>query len=127
MFGALLVWQLVSWFLVGGLLGVLANRPEGRGGTARCFGASGTTTYGYDSMDRLTSKQTPAGTLTYTYDGAGHVATMQSSNANGVNVSYTYDRLRSATSFFSGAFSSRSRLASCASLTSMPPYFDFQA
>jgi hypothetical protein len=44
-FGALLIWQLVSWFLVGGLLGVLANRPEGRGGTARCFGASGTTTY----------------------------------------------------------------------------------
>ena len=44
-------------------------------------------------MDRLTSKQTPAGTLTYTYDGAGHVATMQSSNANVVNVSYSYDSL----------------------------------
>src|SRR5262249_4096263 len=36
-------------------------------------------------------------------------------------------RLRSATSFFSRAFSSRSCLTSCASLTSMPPYFDFQA
>lgn len=43
--GALLVWQLVSWFLAGGLYGVLAQRPEGRGDTARCFGASGTTTY----------------------------------------------------------------------------------
>jgi YD repeat-containing protein len=55
--------------------------------------ASGTTTYGYDSMDRLTSKQTPDGTLTYTYDAGGNLASMQSSNAGGVNVSYTYDTL----------------------------------
>ena len=52
-----------------------------------------TTTYSYDSMDRLTSKATPEGTLTYTYDGAGHLASMQSSNTNGANVSYTYDTL----------------------------------
>lgn len=44
-FAAVLLWQLISWFLVGGLLGVLANRPEGRGDTARSFGASGTATY----------------------------------------------------------------------------------
>jgi hypothetical protein len=44
-FGAIVVWQLASWFLVGGLNGVLAQRPEGRGDTARCFGASGATTY----------------------------------------------------------------------------------
>ncbi len=44
-FGALLVWQLVSWFLAGGLYGVFARRPEGRVETARCFGASGATTY----------------------------------------------------------------------------------
>lgn len=43
--GALLLWQLVSWFLVGGLYGVLDQRPEGRRETARCFGASGATTY----------------------------------------------------------------------------------
>jgi hypothetical protein len=43
--GALLLWQLVSWFLVGGIYGVLAQRPEGRGETARCFGASGATTF----------------------------------------------------------------------------------
>ncbi|MGE5180821.1 MAG: hypothetical protein ACM31C_02105 [Acidobacteriota bacterium] len=43
--GAVLLWQLASWFLVGGLLGVLAQRPEGRGETARCFGAAGTATY----------------------------------------------------------------------------------
>jgi len=43
--GAILMWQLASWFLAGGLNGVLAQRPEGRGDTARCFGASGATTY----------------------------------------------------------------------------------
>ncbi len=42
---ATLLWQLASWFLVGGVYGVLAQRPEGRGDTARCFGASGTATY----------------------------------------------------------------------------------
>ena len=44
-FGALLLWQLASWFLVGGVYGVLAQRPEGRAETARTFGASGTATY----------------------------------------------------------------------------------
>jgi hypothetical protein len=44
-FGALLLWQLASWFLVGGTLGVLTQRPEGRGDTARTFGASGASTY----------------------------------------------------------------------------------
>ncbi len=44
-FGAVLFWELVTWFLVGGLCGVLAQHPEGRGETARCFGASGTATY----------------------------------------------------------------------------------
>lgn len=44
-FGALLLWQLASWFLAGGLYGVFAQRPEGRGETARVFGAMGATTY----------------------------------------------------------------------------------
>ena len=43
--GALLVWQLATWFLAGGLYGVLATKPEGRRETARAFGASGATTY----------------------------------------------------------------------------------
>lgn len=45
MFGAILLWELASWFVVGGLYGVLAQRPEGRSETARCFGASGASTY----------------------------------------------------------------------------------
>jgi hypothetical protein len=44
-FAAVLLWQLVSWFLTGGLYGVFAQRPEGRGETSRCFGVSGAATY----------------------------------------------------------------------------------
>ncbi|HEY5952457.1 MAG TPA: hypothetical protein VIV40_43460 [Kofleriaceae bacterium] len=45
MFGAVLLWEVVSWFVVGGVYGVLAQRPEGRGETARAFGASGASTF----------------------------------------------------------------------------------
>ena len=45
MFGAVMLWQLASWFLVGGAYSVFAQRPEGRGDTARCFGAGGASTY----------------------------------------------------------------------------------
>lgn len=44
-FGVLFVWELVTWFLAGGIYGVLAQRPETRGETARVFGASGAATY----------------------------------------------------------------------------------
>ena len=44
-FAALLLWTITSWFLVGGINGVLARRPEGRVETARCFGACGVATY----------------------------------------------------------------------------------
>jgi len=43
--GAGLLWELASWFLIGGLYGVVGQRPDGRGETARCFGASGAATY----------------------------------------------------------------------------------
>ena len=44
-FGALLLWQLASWFVVGGIVGVIAHKPEGRADTARAFGAAGAATY----------------------------------------------------------------------------------
>jgi hypothetical protein len=44
-FGAVMLWQLASWFVVGGAYSVFAQRPEGRGDTARCFGAGGAATY----------------------------------------------------------------------------------
>jgi RHS repeat-associated protein len=55
--------------------------------------ASGTTTYHYDSRDRLLQKATPEGTLTYTYDAAGNLLTLRSSNTNGASVDYAYDAL----------------------------------
>jgi YD repeat-containing protein len=45
------------------------------------------------TMDRLITKATPEGTLTYTYDGDSHVLSITSSNANGASVSCTYDCL----------------------------------
>lgn len=55
--------------------------------------AVGTTTYTYDTHDRVVSKATPQGTLTYTYDEQGNVRSLRSSHTNGVAVDYTYDVL----------------------------------
>jgi RHS repeat-associated protein len=55
--------------------------------------ASGTTVYTYDARNRLSSKQTPFGTLNYTYNEGGNLLTTRSSNANGVSVDYSYDAL----------------------------------
>lgn len=44
-------------------------------------------------MDRLTAKATPEGTLNYSYNAAGHVASIASGNANGASMSYGYDAL----------------------------------
>jgi RHS repeat-associated protein len=53
--------------------------------------ASGVTTWHYDLRERLESKETPNGTLTYAYDDAQNIASVTSSNANGVSANYTYD------------------------------------
>jgi YD repeat-containing protein len=44
-------------------------------------------------MDRITAKATLEGTLNYIYDAAGNVASIVSSNPNGVSLSYTYDNV----------------------------------
>jgi len=44
-------------------------------------------------MDRITAKATPEGTLNYTYDAAGHVASISSGNMNGASMAYAYDDL----------------------------------
>lgn len=45
MLGAVAMWMVWSWFLSGGVLAVLTERPRGRRETARCFGAGGATTF----------------------------------------------------------------------------------
>ncbi|HLJ86073.1 MAG TPA: RHS repeat-associated core domain-containing protein [Candidatus Angelobacter sp.] len=70
------------------------------GQRASMIDASGTTTYSYDNRDRLLSKATPEGTLSYTYDAQGNVLTIGSSNPNGSSMAYSYDavnRLTTAT------------------------------
>ena len=52
---------------------------------------SGLTTYAYDDRDRLMQKSSPAGTLSYFYDAASNLISMQSSNSNGVWTTYTHD------------------------------------
>lgn len=54
---------------------------------------SGTTNYAYDLRNRLSSKATPQGTLSYTYDNGSNLKTVRSSNANGVSLDYNYDTL----------------------------------
>jgi len=54
--------------------------------------AHGVTVYGYDVRNRLQTRQTPEGTLTYGYEG-GNLASVSSSNAEGVSIAYQYDTL----------------------------------
>ena len=55
--------------------------------------ASGTTSYAYHNRDRLLTKATPFGTLTYSYDAAGNLKTLSSSNVGGASMTYTYGAL----------------------------------
>jgi len=55
--------------------------------------ASGITVYTYDLRNRLAGKQTPFGTLNYSYDAAGNLASTRSSNTNGASIDYSYDAL----------------------------------
>lgn len=43
--GAILLWILVSWFLIAGVVSVVAEQPRDRRATARCFGAGGAASY----------------------------------------------------------------------------------
>ncbi len=61
----------------------------GTGKRATMSDASGMTTYTYDQLDRLTTKQAPAGTLTYTHDGAGNLLSIEVGGSASAN--YTYD------------------------------------
>lgn len=65
-----------------------------------------TTSYSYNNRDRLLSKATPEGALSYTYDATSNALTLRSSNTNGASVDYSYDalnQLSTATGNASGA------------------------
>jgi RHS repeat-associated protein len=69
--------------------------PSGRRKTMADL--TGTTSYSYDSRDRLLTKSTPEGSLTYTYDVAGNRKTVQS-DSGAYDVGYGYDELNRLTS-----------------------------
>ena len=58
----------------------------------------------YDERGRVLSVSNAQGTLTYTYDAANNLTSVQSDNANGVDLNYSYDALnRLSTVLDSGA------------------------
>jgi RHS repeat-associated protein len=61
------------------------------GKAATMVDASGSTSWSYDNQDRVLTKATPQGTLSYSYHPNSLVASVNSSNANGVSVNYNYD------------------------------------
>lgn len=61
---------------------------------------SGTITFGYNNLDRLTSQTTPQGTVSYTYDAAGRRSTMTVAGQPTVN--YAYDNADRPTSITQG-------------------------
>jgi RHS repeat-associated protein len=83
-------------------------------------------------MDRHTAKATPEGTLNYTYDAAGHVASISPSNSSSASISYSFDgiyRLTNETIAESGSHSGSvsygldpvgNRLNDTSSLTGVP-------
>jgi YD repeat-containing protein len=68
---------------------VFSYTPSGQ--RASMQDASGSTTYSYDNRDRLLSKVTPQGTLSYSYDAAGNLTRIQSNHAGGAAMDYSYD------------------------------------
>ena len=52
-----------------------------------------TTTYSYDLRNRLKTKATPIGTLSYDYDYSGNLTKIQSGTTDGALVNYEYDEL----------------------------------
>jgi RHS repeat-associated protein len=70
---------------------IFTYTPTGKRATMSA--ANGVTTYGYDTHDRLASKASPAGTLTWTYDGPGRLSGVSSNHQDGLSVAYEYDAL----------------------------------
>ncbi|MBD5778291.1 tandem-95 repeat protein [Pelagicoccus sp. NFK12] len=66
----------------------------------------------YDERNRLATRSTPEGTLSYAYDVAGNLESTTSSNADGIQNRYTYDALNRLESV------NDDRLAASLSLTS---------
>ena len=83
--------QITNRTAAGGYRISLAYSPTGM--RTNMIDASGTNRYAYDGLDRMISKISPQGSLTYTYDLFGNLATTESTTTNGTKVNYYYDAL----------------------------------
>jgi len=100
------------------VMGRLVNRGSGNGyqimlgydaagNRSGMTDPSGTTTYVFDSRNRLASKTQswnggPVISLSYGYDGNGNVSNIHSSTSNGVNLGYAYDPANRITNVLAG-------------------------
>lgn len=80
----------------------VTNTYDGADGiTSIADSLSGTISFGYDNLARVTSETTPQGVVNYTYDAAGRRATMTVTGQPTVN--YGYDAANRLTSITKGA------------------------
>jgi RHS repeat-associated protein len=68
-------------------------RYTASGQRERMIDGHGTTLYSYDDRERLVSKASPEGTLSYSYDAAGNLLSISSARAGGAAMAYGYDAL----------------------------------
>jgi RHS repeat-associated protein len=72
---------------------------------------SGSFSWTYNSRNRLSQNVTPAGTLNYTYDANGNLATLASASSSGVSLTYSYDPLNRLTNVVDTRLSSPNNTA----------------
>ncbi len=76
---------------VGGYQVALTFTPTGQ--RATMSDPTGSYTFAYNSRDQLLTNSGPAGTLVYSYDIFGRLASIASARGNGASVTYAYDGL----------------------------------
>lgn len=82
----------IAWSVGGTVVSSVSYKLDKNGNRSEVTDSTGTTLYGYDGMDRVTSVTNPQGqTVTYAYDGVGNVVTL--GYPGGHNVSYGYDEV----------------------------------
>ncbi|CAJ5349813.1 RHS repeat-associated core domain protein [Burkholderia pseudomallei] len=81
--------------------GVQANYDAGNRLTSLTDSTSGTLSWGYDGLDRVTSTNSPQGSVSYTYDAAGRRTSMTA--AAQATANYAYDNANRLTAITQGS------------------------
>lgn len=81
--------------------GTQANYDAGNRLTSLVDSISGTLSWGYDGLDRVTSANSPQGSISYTYDAAGRCTSMTA--AAQATANYTFDNANRLTAITQGS------------------------